>query len=111
MSLKYLRFDAFRFFLVPFSEKSRKKRMHYFARKMGVREGMSVLDLGGQPMIWDNAVSRLHITILNLPGVAVTKHASHHDICFVEGDACAVEGFADRSFDIVFSNSVIEHVG
>jgi hypothetical protein len=111
MNLKYLRFAAFRFFLRAFSERTRKKRMLAFNVKMGLKDGMSLLDLGGQPMIWDNTPLRLDITILNLPGIAASNHASHHEIRYVEGDACAVEGFAERSFDIVFSNSVIEHVG
>jgi hypothetical protein len=72
---------------------------------------MSVLDLGGQPMIWDNLPTPLDITILNLPGVAEVHTASHHRIRYVDGDACGVVGFKEREFNTVFSNSVIEHVG
>ena len=111
MNLRDLRFTAFRFFLSPFSARSRRERMLLFKTKMGLRDGTSVLDLGGQPMIWDSTPMRLDLTILNRPGVAASNHASHHEIHYTEGDACAVEGFAERSFDIVFSNSVIEHVG
>jgi hypothetical protein len=89
----------------------RKKRMLQFSRTMKPKDGTSVLDLGGQPMIWDSTTCQLDLTILNRPGIALSNHPSHHKIRFVEGDACAVEGFAERSFDIVFSNSVIEHVG
>lgn len=111
MNLKYLRLATFSFFLRPFSQRSRKKRMWSFNTKMKLRDGTSVLDLGGQPMIWDSTTSRLNLTILNRPGIAAHNHPSHHRIHYVDGDACAVEGFAERSFDIVFSNSVIEHVG
>ena len=95
----------------PFSARSRRKRMRDYVELMGVAEGMSVLDLGGQPMIWDVVRSPLDITILNLPGVAESKTTSHHRIRYVEGDACRVVDFEAEQFDTVFSNSVIEHVG
>jgi len=85
--------------------------MALFRTQMDLRDGLSVLDLGGQPMIWDSIPERLKITILNLPGVAKSTHRSHHQIKYIEGDACNVTTHADQSFDIVFSNSVIEHVG
>lgn len=109
--LKYLRIRIFEYFLRPFSERTRLKRMRFYKKLMNVRKDMSVIDLGGQPMIWDSVSLRQNITILNLPGIASVSHASHHRIEYVEGDACYVPDFADRSFDIVFSNSVIEHVG
>jgi len=111
MNLKYLRFRAFTNLMRPFSARSRRKRMRDYVELMGVAEGMSVLDLGGQPMIWDIVRSPLDITILNLPGVAERKATSHHTIRYVEGDACRVVNFAAGQFDTVFSNSVIEHVG
>jgi hypothetical protein len=111
MQLKHLRITLFEFFLRPFSKRSRIKRMSAYVKLMKLKEGMSVLDLGGQPMIWDSVPTLLNLTLLNLPSEAVTNHSSHHKICYVEGDACRVEGFKERSFDTIFSNSVIEHVG
>ncbi len=111
MKLSYLRVNLFYSLLRPFSERSRKKRMKGFTETMGVKDGTSVLDLGGQPMIWDTAPVRLKLTILNRPGIAVSNYTSHHVIHYVDGDACSVDSFADQSFDVVFSNSVIEHVG
>jgi len=111
MKLKYLRIRVFERFLRPFSERTRRKRMRSYTTLMNLKNGMSVLDLGGQPMIWDSVSTQVHLTILNLPGIAVAGHASHHRIEYVEGDACKVSGYGDRSFDTVFSNSVIEHVG
>ena len=111
MKLKYLRVKAFMFFRDPFSESARRRRMHSYVALMDIKAGSSVLDLGGQPMIWDSVPASLNLTILNLPGAAISNHISHHKIRYVDGDACEVEGFNERSFDCVFSNSVIEHVG
>jgi hypothetical protein len=85
--------------------------MRSFAALMQVREGMSILDLGGQPMIWESVPEQLNLTIVNLPGIAELNVPSHHAIRYIEADACELEGFEERSFDAVFSNSVIEHVG
>jgi hypothetical protein len=111
MNLRYFRYNIFMYFLRPFSRRTRERRMRLLSATMGLRSGTTILDLGGQPMIWDSIPFPLDLTILNLPGVAISGHVSHHGIRYVEGDACRVEAFADRSFDIVFSNSVIEHVG
>jgi len=113
LDLRYLRLELFSRLKRPFSARARKNRMRTFTRLMRITEGMSVLDLGGLPMIWESVASPLDITILNLdlPGTPERAADSHHKIRYVEGDACKVMGFADYQFDTVFSNSVIEHVG
>ncbi len=110
-SLKYLRTSIFYRFLRPFSAMTRSRRMQTYVERMGIREGMSILDLGGQPMIWSTVSPTLNLTILNLPGIAERGEYSHHNIGYVTGDACAMPQYAAGSFDSVFSNSVIEHVG
>ena len=109
--LRYARITLFYFLMKPFSTQMRRKRMMEFCKVMEIRPGLTVLDLGGQPVIWDGVAEKLNITILNLPGIAHTAYPSHHNIEYVEGDACNIEGLDAKHFDIVFSNSVIEHVG
>jgi hypothetical protein len=110
MDAKYLRVSTFYSFLRPYSESTRKNRMRSYTGLMGVKEGMRILDLGGQPMIWDSVPQCLRLTILNLPGM-VERTPTHHDVEYVVGDACAAPEYGDSSFDSIFSNSVIEHVG
>jgi hypothetical protein len=95
--------------LRPFMRRMRGRRMQAFVERMKIKPGLTVLDLGGQPDIWAPVGERLDITILNLPGVAHKDVHSHHAVRYVDGDACNVVGLPQ--FDIVFSNSVIEHVG
>ena len=77
-----------------------------------LKPGAKVIDLGGTSRIWQFVETPLDITIVNLPGIDVeAPDQSHHKFTFVEGDATRLDRFADNSFDLVFSNSVIEHVG
>ncbi len=78
----------------------------------GLQPQARVIDLGGTSEIWRFVETPLDITIVNLPGVDVVKeNGSHHRFTYLEGDATQLDEYADDSFDLVFSNSVIEHVG
>jgi len=69
-----------------------------------------LLDVGGTQFFWEMMGFRgddgLEITMLNLMP-SWTRPGFHS----VVGDARDMRQFADQEFDIVFSNSVIEHVG
>lgn len=112
MSLRYLPFRAFQAVLFRFSAHQRAKRAKRFVAMMRPEPGMRVIDLGGQPDTWAAIPGPLEITIVNLPGIVTGPlETGGHRIELVEGDACNLPEHADGSFDIVFSNSVIEHVG
>jgi len=110
-NLKYARLHIWQAVLRPVQSFARARRMSAFLSQLKVKENANILDLGGQPMIWSSVDKKLNLTILNLPGVAQQHYPSSHSITYVEGDACNVDAYPDLSFDIVFSNSVIEHVG
>ncbi len=67
-----------------------------------------VLDVGGGSYPWDILNPTAKITILNmsLPHTGIVN--SQYE--FVIGDGTNLQ-YEDQSFDLVFSNSVIEHVG
>jgi hypothetical protein len=90
---------------------ARQRRMQQMARRIKLRAGLTVLDLGGLASIWRDTPGPLHITLLNLPSTEMTPEAGEHCFTYLEGDACNVSGARDGSYDLVFSNSVIEHVG
>jgi hypothetical protein len=111
MQLKYLRLNAFRLMMRGVSHRARERRMRDFVDLMDASTGTKILDLGGSPTIWQSIVFPLEVTILNQPGRVQTCNDTHHTIHYVEGDACHVDQFEAGEFDLVFSNSVIEHVG
>lgn len=69
-----------------------------------------ILDVGGTDYFWKNS------RIPNQPGVTITllnlhlEQSSHPKILPLTGDATDMSDFGDESFDLVFSNSVIEHL-
>lgn len=78
---------------------------------------VTVLDAGGRPNYWailpHDLRDKVKITCLNFESEleAHPKPAQDLLISSVVGDACNMPEFEDNAFDIVHSNSVIEHVG
>ena len=74
----------------------------------------SVLDVGGRPFIWELLKKHYQVTpkslvLLNTPDDGFVQDASDdYVVKIADGRALPYE---DNSFDLVFSNSVIEHVG
>jgi 2-polyprenyl-3-methyl-5-hydroxy-6-metoxy-1,4-benzoquinol methylase len=85
----------------------RSRRMRLFEKTFSVTEKTRILDVGGSPQIWKFASVHPQLTIANLP--AAIEYGSK-EFAQVGADGCVLP-FADGAFDIVFSNSVIEHVG
>lgn len=84
-------------------------------RVHAAKGSVSILDAGGRETYW-KGIDRtfledhnVHVTLVNLPcdlgsgGDRLFTHAA--------GDACELARYPDHAFDIVHSNSVIEHVG
>lgn len=112
MELRYAVFNAALKAKEPFSRKQRQDRMQFFITKMGIQGGERIIDLGGSAAFWGDCPLPLNLTIVNLPDALVKVNPNgHHNVNFVEGDACDLPLILDGSFDIAFSNSVIEHVG
>ncbi len=72
---------------------------------------IKLLDVGGTQEFWTmmsgGAPPDVHVTLLNLHQPRVSEPRFEG----VEGDARDLSRYADGAFDIVFSNSVIEHLG
>ncbi|MEM7269333.1 MAG: methyltransferase domain-containing protein [Pseudomonadota bacterium] len=95
----------------PFMDWARRARMERLIDEMDLKGGERILDIGGYPSFWAECPFSLKLTILNLPGAGLKPIETHHEVELVEGDGCELTQFANDSFDIAFSNSVIEHVG
>jgi hypothetical protein len=75
-------------------------------------EGARIIDLGGTSYNWELAESPFKITLVNLPGPFTDSYKNDSRFTYVWNDACELGSvFEDNSFDFVFSNSTIEHVG
>ena len=81
--------------------------MARFLRELAITTETRVLDVGGTPETWDLVPVRPRVTLLNTPRTRAELAAAES---WVAADGRALP-FRDRAFDVVFSNSVIEHVG
>jgi hypothetical protein len=109
--LFYMRFHASVRSKTALSRRTRVARMRWFLKVMDPQPGQRIMDLGGVPTTWDVCPVPLDITILNLPGTNKSlPETTPHRIRLVDGDARDT-GENGGAYDIVFSNSVIEHVG
>ncbi len=93
--------------------KWRSSRMRAFIDLVRPPKGARILDLGGTPHNWGLIEHDFDVTLLNLPDdCAAGPQIMPPGITNLVGDATDLaKTFADQSFDVVFSNSVIEHVG
>jgi hypothetical protein len=105
----------------PASLASRLRRARFarfvnLARRVAARTGrISILDVGGTTGYWHRAVGQ-SFRDLNFSVTIVTPEFAGHKpaddrIQIVEADGCDLGMFPDGRFDIVHSNSVVEHVG
>jgi Methyltransferase domain len=85
----------------------RRRRMARFARELEITAGTRVLDIGGTPDCWRLLPAVPRVTLLNTPRAGADLAGAES---WVAGDGRALP-FPDGAFDVVFSNSVIEHVG
>lgn len=90
----------------PFLCYFRARRMRQFHRLFSVTPQTRILDVGGEVQFWSSLSVRPRITFLNL---SLPRIGASNVSCVI-GDGRFLP-FKDRSFDIVFSNSVIEHLG
>lgn len=71
---------------------------------------VEILDIGGTQSYWERMMftesNDYNITLLNLE----EKPVKYKNFKSVRGNACDLSEYRDQEFDIVFSNSVIEHL-
>jgi SAM-dependent methyltransferase len=95
-----------------FASRLRAKRYEWFRSFIGgLPRPLTLLDVGGTEAVWETLgfVNQpdIHITLIN-----VAPHAtSYRNMASICGDARDMSQFRRHQFDVVYSNSVIEHVG
>ena len=89
----------------------RNKRFVYFEKLINkLPRPINILDVGGTEDFWVNRnyhkKEDIKITLLNLKTITT----NHNNIRSIIGDATDLSLFRKNHFDVVFSNSVIEHL-
>lgn len=95
-----------------FANWMRRRRFARFLSFIGhLPRPVRILDVGGTEMFWRHMryteASEIQVVLANVRHEPTTLS----NFRSVISNACALNEFGDGSFDVVFSNSVIEHVG
>jgi SAM-dependent methyltransferase len=90
----------------------RRRRFAFFLSLLnGLPRPLRILDVGGTQEFWDmmggQTMDEARVTLLNLGAQPVSSPKFES----VVGDARDLSRYPDMAFDVVFSNSVIEHLG
>ena len=96
--------------LRPIQQRTRGRRMRRFAEQFGLTSSTRVLDVGGTHDNWLLAPVRPQVTLLNNERTPLDRSTVPPEFTYLVGDGCQLP-FPDSSFDVVYSNSVIEHLG
>ncbi len=105
MTLKQLYAATYR----PFFRKFRTERLRRMCEACGIKENTRILDVGGSyHTFWVFCPIKPKVTILNPK--ASWLQCDEPGFITMLGDGRALP-FENRSFDVVVSNSVIEHLG
>lgn len=93
------------------ASKMRKRRFALFCHLLSqIDAPIRILDVGGTIAFWESMNlplnEGLEITILN----QAENTVENSKYTYIKGNACKLD-FNDNEFDVIFSNSVIEHVG
>ena len=79
-------------------------------------DSCSILDIGGTYGFWntweeDINQNQVSVTCVNLNPSHYDADKKNSFVTMIRGNACDLSHIGDEEYDIVFSNSVIEHVG
>ncbi len=107
-------FNSFERMKTAISNYFRTKRFNFFRTLLNQQlipgKKYKILDIGGTEEYWKNmgieVGNNIEIVLLNLYKTEVSTLG----FTSIKGDATNLEGITDKSFDLVYSNSVIEHL-
>jgi len=96
------------------SPRFRRRRFERFVDYVQPKPTDRILDVGGYPGTWsehDPVAGSIDMLNTHEADEFDPEEFPDHQMSYRVGDGCALDDVSDGEYDIVFSNSVIEHVG
>jgi hypothetical protein len=92
--------------IAPVQRRFRQSRMRYFADAFGLDGRENIIDVGGRKLNWLLIPQMPQVTLINIE----PQPNEDPRFRYIAADGTCLP-FADNTYDICYSNSVIEHVG